>query len=67
VQLIDVRDLAAWMVLMTERGGTGVFNATSPAEAHTWEAMTAACGVEMQDCRWLSAVESAGHRMPTSS
>jgi 2'-hydroxyisoflavone reductase len=30
LQLIDARDLAAWMLLALERGATGRFNATSP-------------------------------------
>lgn len=30
VQFIDARDLAAWVVRMTERRETGVFNATAP-------------------------------------
>jgi 2'-hydroxyisoflavone reductase len=32
VQFIDARDLAAWAVQMTERGATGTFNATGPAQ-----------------------------------
>lgn len=32
VQLIDVRDLAAWMVILLERGVGGTFNATGPAQ-----------------------------------
>ena len=32
VQFVDARDLAAWILLMVERGATGVFNATGPSE-----------------------------------
>jgi 2'-hydroxyisoflavone reductase len=32
VQFIDVRDLAAWMLLQAERGSAGVFNLNGPSE-----------------------------------
>lgn len=35
VQLIDVRDLAAWIVSMAENGTTGVFNGVGPAQPLT--------------------------------
>jgi 2'-hydroxyisoflavone reductase len=50
VQMIDVRDLARWMVDMVERGETGVFNATSPPGAHTFGSMLDACGA--RDVAW---------------
>jgi nucleoside-diphosphate-sugar epimerase len=35
VQLIDVRDLGAWLVALADSGANGVFNATGPAEPLT--------------------------------
>ena len=39
VQLIDARDLAGWMVRMTEERRTGVFNATGPGRKMTMRGM----------------------------
>jgi 2'-hydroxyisoflavone reductase len=39
VQYIDVRDLAAWIVLGVERNLTGVYNATGPAKSLTMKKM----------------------------
>ena len=35
-QVIDARDLAAWMLTMNERGDFGVFHAVGPQPAMTW-------------------------------
>ena len=43
VQLIDVRDLAAFIITTLEKGHVGVFNANGPAETLTVEAMLGAC------------------------
>lgn len=39
VQYVDVRDLAAWIVLGVERDLTGTYNATGPAKKLTMKAM----------------------------
>jgi 2'-hydroxyisoflavone reductase len=42
-QIIDVRDLAAWIVEMIEAGKTGVYNATGPEEPIAMEKLLSAC------------------------
>ena len=51
VQMIDVRDLAAWLLRMVEDGRGGVFNATSPPGAITFGSMLEACGA--RDVVWV--------------
>ena len=43
VQLIDVRDLAAWLITLVERGTTGVYNATGPENRLRWGDLLEAC------------------------
>jgi 2'-hydroxyisoflavone reductase len=51
VQLIDVRDLAGWIVCLVEEGANGLFNATSPPRAVTFASMLDACGAD--DIVWV--------------
>jgi 2'-hydroxyisoflavone reductase len=54
VQLIDVRDLAEWIVRCVEAGHVGPYNATGPVPAMTWGEMLTACaegtGAEADFC-----------------
>lgn len=43
LQLVDVRDLAEWLVLLVENRTTGRFNALGPAEPMSWGRVVAAC------------------------
>jgi nucleoside-diphosphate-sugar epimerase len=59
VQLVDVRDLAGWMVDLVEQGRGGVFNATSPPRALTFGSMLDACGAA--DITWVDEAFLAEH------
>ena len=43
LQIIDVRDLGAWLIHMVEQGTTGVFNATGPKSRLAWGDVLEAC------------------------
>ena len=65
IQLIDVRDLAEWIVAMIEDGTTGVFNAVSPPDRLTMGQMLDTCisvsgsdaKLHWADDEWLTARE----------
>ncbi len=61
-QVIDARDLAAWVLDLTEKRITGVFNATGPAPEHplTMAAVLDAAAALRPDVpRWLVSVSDA--------
>ncbi len=43
IQVIDVRDLAAWMLLLGEKGTKGIFNACGPEKRMSWGSVLDAC------------------------
>jgi 2'-hydroxyisoflavone reductase len=57
VQFIDVRDLARWMVRVTEKNATGTFNAVGPRVPVTMQELLEECrSVSASDARfeWIS-------------
>lgn len=48
VQFIDVRDLAAWTIMMVERKQHGVYNATGPATPLTMAHLLESCRATLQ-------------------
>jgi 2'-hydroxyisoflavone reductase len=52
LQMVDVRDLAGWIVQMAEEQQSGVFNATSAPRAITFGSMLDACGAA--DVVWVN-------------
>lgn len=69
VQIVDVRDLAAWTIEMAERRETGVYNAVGPASRLTAREMLEACRPPTSDARlaWVPwAFLAAQHVEPWS-
>lgn len=59
VQLVDVRDLAAWIVACTERLEKGTFNAVGPAERLLWRPMLESCRAALGSAATLTWVPRA--------
>ena len=43
VQILDVRDLGAWLITLVEQGTTGTFNAAGPKDRLPWGDLLQAC------------------------
>lgn len=58
VQLIDARDLAAWIVHVIEQRITGVYNATGPAERMSARTMLERCKAALGSDAWFTWVDA---------
>jgi 2'-hydroxyisoflavone reductase len=43
LQIMDVRDLAAWLVTLIEQGATGIYNAVGPKDGLAWGDLLEGC------------------------
>jgi 2'-hydroxyisoflavone reductase len=59
IQLIDVRDLAAWMIAMAEMKQTGIFNAVGPAGPLTMQELFTDCAATLNPAARLVWVDDA--------
>lgn len=70
VQLIDARDLSAWIVHMLENGWVGTYNAVGPALPATMRDMLeACCAAAGSDARltWVAPEFAARHHLNTQA
>ncbi len=59
VQLLDARDLAAWLITLLETGGAGVFNTSGPLTPLTMDALLQSCRTESASNARLTWVDDA--------
>lgn len=67
IQVIDVRDLAEWMVHMAEKKTPGVFNACGPARTLPWGDVVQSCVkacAKPATLHWVSAEELDAEKAP---
>ncbi len=67
IQVIDVRDLAEWMVHMVEERATGTFIACGPQKRLSWGAVIEACVKACEKpatVHWTSVEELRGEEVP---
>ena len=67
IQVIDVRDLAEWMVHLVEARTAGLFNACGPAEKLAWGTVIEACRKACDkpaEVHWTTVEELQGENVP---
>lgn len=67
IQVIDVRDLGAWLVKLAEDGATGIFNACGPEKPLPWGEVLAACrkaATKKGSLTWIPAAWLAKRQPP---